>query len=361
MLSSVKLRKILLGLVLITVGVAIGGYIFFPSTTRTLLHDLNLTLQEANGKATTRRLLLVNRKSLKDLPRVDIAASIRPGELDKLLPDLIERTNAAEDFKKQRIEILGGTIIPGPQQLMANIQLRKSYPDVELELKATANAAVGASQETIFFGLYFDRLEVTKVRITSERFDVSSVTPALNGDLKDLMGVINVVFDREINKKKALGARLKLPPLYAKNLKEENTKNLQFESRQVDIFATISQAAALVTTEGVVVLAAAENKKPDDSESAMPVVDGPTSMTDEEVTKAISEFQSEFSKRFSAAFGPDAPDFSKKSFLLIGRAYAARTLNDALMNPISAKGNVSEDQPPFSSPIANSPASLAKL
>ncbi len=351
MKNAFSLRNILVGLLAIAVIGGGVGYFLHGQAGRNLLRELNLTLQEVNGRAQVRRVLAVNQKSLKDLVRIDLAASLRPDDITNLLPYIISVANSSEDFQKQKINIRKGAITTGIQRLSATVDLTKVFPDLEVDMTATANVAVAAAQDAIVFELYFDRIEVTKVLITSERFDARVVTPTISSGIKELLGVINVVFDREINKKKTMAALLKIPPLTSGNLKESNSKSLQFQDREISIYATMTQSAVLVGPEGMMVMAAVENKKPESS--VVPKLDDPTSMTEDEVSKAVSGYQNGFLEKYKASFGDDAPDHTKASFLLIQRAYLARTLNEALKPPaICAKGNIAEQQPPFNAPIA---------
>ena len=66
-----------------------------------------------------------------------------------------------EELKEAMAQVLLGN-----QQLTATVSVLKVFPQAEVEMRATAEGAVAASQDTIFIGLHFNRLEVTQVRIT---------------------------------------------------------------------------------------------------------------------------------------------------------------------------------------------------
>jgi hypothetical protein len=344
-------------------GVALVFTLAFHSSIRseTLIEKINAALQASTGELQWKRSIVINEQNLASVDRVDAVLSFTEMDLIKLLPDALNRANKSKHFLEQRLKLKDGTLKIGTDRILASASVEKEFPDYGITIggRATATGYPFAVQDKVYFGIHFDKLRVSNIKLARPNIDVSGagaiITPVLNG----ILPVLNSIFDVYVNvdKEDAVHLSLQPKPLYVGTLREKAQPNkpppdFMFDEKPIAIYATVDRAAALVENGRVLVIAKFVNRPAVKTTLPAPP-DNLTSVSEQEMVSRLSAYRAAFYHAASKPAGADYVPTQAKTFVALSKTYLADVTREAIKgSPLCGRGNINIKPKPFSERLA---------
>jgi hypothetical protein len=316
-------------------------------------HEVKAAWQARHGEIQQNRALLVSETALKALDRIDIAISVAPEELTKFSGMLIEALGSSEILKSQQVVFSEPQIALSDQQLQLAIKFKKTFSRGTVEGSVLAAGDIGAVDAGLFVNLIARDVVLDHVSIAKGGWANKLAVSAIDEFLQSILGITNVILDKEINRNpdKALVVWLDQKTLINQKLEDQNTATLKFAPKTIETAMIVEASAVLLKTDRLTVAAKVSFDDPShvpdrkaQLSSKLPLVRELVDIPKAESSRRLHQYQDELSRRLQETFADVFPIANDKSAIAVFTMEAAsRAINHALsQTPIHGTGTLDE-------------------
>ncbi|MFZ3323462.1 MAG: hypothetical protein WA190_13900 [Usitatibacter sp.] len=310
--------------------------------------DVAALRQQASGDLQKKRALFLSEASLADLDRVDVAVSVPTATLSQFDQLLVDSLNADGGVKSQNVHFTAADISFKDQEIIVKISATKSFgDDGDISVNVVASGLVGSTGSALMFNVVARDIKLTDVTVLRSTWTRKVAVVAINSAMDALLGIVNVILDREINGNPQRAAILYLDQksILNQDLSQSNSAQLTFQQKTITASLRVDASAVVIDSSHIAFYAKAT---PVDlaslpaSNTKLPADKILVEIPSEEADTRIADYQARVLAQVSKDIGQkyvDAPA-GAIPFIVVTKQEVAMLLNYVFAEmPIAASGN----------------------